>query len=145
MLATETVQRWMTSPAVNISPAWSVRRAHSLMQELGIRHLPVVADLKLVGIVTLSDILEAEPSDATSLSAWELNFLWDKLTVEQIMTRKVVTTRPDALIVETVQTMFDQKFSGLPVVDAEGHLVGMLSQIDIYRMVLKLSEATLPV
>ena len=141
MLKTTTVRDWMTSPALTVSPSWSVRSAYDLMKELGIRHLPVVDKDKLVGILTLSDIREAQPSDATTLSAWELNYLWEKLTVERVMTSPVVTVRADERVVDAVQIMLNRKFSGLPVVDAGDHLVGFLSQIDIYRMVAAAERA----
>ncbi|MFO7320849.1 MAG: CBS domain-containing protein [Chloroflexota bacterium] len=135
-IATATVREWMTSPALTVSPAWSIRRAYDFMQELGIRHLPVVENNKLVGILTLSDIREAKPSDATSLSVWELNYLWDQLTVERVMTTDVITTSPDALVVDAARTLLEHKFSGLPVVDEEGRVVGFLSQVDINRMLV---------
>jgi CBS-domain-containing membrane protein len=140
MFETITVRQWMTSPAVTITSAWSIPSAFSLMKEMGIRHLPVVDNGKLVGIVTLSDILEAEPSDATTLSVWELSYLWNKLTVETVMTRNVFTISPDAPILDAVQMLLDHKFRGLPVVDKAGELVGFLSEIDVYRLILQVRE-----
>lgn len=136
MLATALVKEWMTSPAVTITPSWPLRRAYETMVELGIRHLPVVDEHVLVGILTLSDIRDAKPSDATTLSVWELNYLWDQLTVERIMTTSVITTTPDSDVIDAVQTMLDNKFSGLPVVDQDRHVVGFLSQIDVYRLLV---------
>lgn len=140
MLATATVREWMTSPAVTISPSWTLRRAYEHMVELGIRHLPVVENDKLAGILTLSDIRDAKPSDATTLSVWELNYLWDQITVDRVMTQKVVTTTPDTLVGDAVRVMLDHKFSGLPVVDASGYVIGFLSQIDIYRLLVTATE-----
>jgi acetoin utilization protein AcuB len=141
MLKTATVREWMTSPALTVSPSWSVRSAYDLMNELGIRHLPVVTQGELVGILTLSDIREAQPSDATTLSAWELNYLWEKLTVERVMTTPVVTVRADDRVVDAIQIMLDRKFSGLPVIGTDGALEGFLSQIDIYRLLVATERA----
>lgn len=143
MLASALVKDWMTSPAVTITPSWTLRRAYDTMTELGIRHLPVVDRQTLVGILTLSDIRDAKPSDATTLSIWELNYLWDRITVEQTMTPDVVTTTPDERVIDAVRTMLDHKFSGLPVVDANRHVVGFLSQIDIYRLLVVTAEQEL--
>ena len=140
MLKTAIVKEWMTSPAVTITPLYSLRRAYELMTELGIRHLPVVDKDVLVGILTLSDIRDAKPSDATTLSIWELNYLWDQLTVDRIMTRQVITASPEALVTTAVQTMLDHKFSGLPVIDSDNRVVGFLSQIDIYRLLVTSAE-----
>jgi CBS domain-containing protein len=137
MLSTACVKNWMTTPPITIPPSLPLRTAYDMMVEMGIRHLPVVDGTFLVGILTMSDIRDAKPSDATSLSVWELTYLWDQLTVERIMTTKVVTTRPGALVVDAVETMLNNKFSGLPVVNDAHHVVGFLSQIDIYRLLVQ--------
>src|SRR5215207_9375450 len=92
------VREWMTSPVNSIIPATPISTAHQIMKEHGIRRLPVVEDNKLVGIITIGDVREASPSDATTLSIWELNSLWAQLTVERIMTKTVFTLRPDESI-----------------------------------------------
>ena len=94
----------------------------------------------LVGILTLSDVREAKPSDATTLSIWELNYLWDQLTVERTMTRPVISTTANAHVIDAVSQMLDHKFSGLPVVDDANHVVGFLSQIDVYRLLVAAAE-----
>lgn len=137
MLATARVRNWMTSPPITIAPSLPLRTAYDMMAEFGIRHLPVVDGTFLVGILTMSDIRDAKPSDATSLSVWELTYLWDQLTVDRIMTTQVVSTPPDALVVDAVQTMLDNKFSGLPVTDDARQVVGFLSQIDVYRLLVQ--------
>jgi acetoin utilization protein AcuB len=140
MLVNATIRDWMTTPAVSISPAASIRSAHHLMKEFGIRHLPVVEQEHLVGILTLSDIREASPSDASSLSVWELNYLWDKLTVDRVMTTDVITAKPDWLMIEAVRTLLDKKISGLPVIDNDGYLVGIVTEVDIFRLVITMTE-----
>lgn len=142
-VATATVREWMTSPALTVTPSWSIRRAYDCMTEAHIRHLPVVERDRLVGILTLSDIRDARPSDATTLSIWELNYLWDQLTVEKVMTQSVITTTPETLVIDAVKTMLEHKFSGLPVVDEHHRVVGFLSQIDIYRMLVAEAEREL--
>lgn len=140
MLSAALVRDWMTSPAVTVSPTWTIRKAYELMTELGIRHLPVVSKGSLAGILTLSDIRDAKPSDATTLSIWELNYLWDQITVASVMTTHVITTTPDARVIDAVRTMLDLKCSGLPVVDSDGRVVGFLSQIDVYRLIVEASD-----
>ncbi|HLV34863.1 MAG TPA: CBS domain-containing protein [Spirillospora sp.] len=137
MLDEVLVKEWMSSPVVTIAPETPISKAHQLMKEQGIRRLPVVEKGRLVGIVTIGDIREASPSDATTLSIWELNYLWAQLTVEKVMTRKVHTVKPDSPIVDAAQIMLDQKVSGLPVVDDAGSLVGILTESDIFRMLVK--------
>ncbi len=136
MLDTVLVKEWMTSPVISVSPATSISAAHQIMKEKGIRRLPVLENGALVGIVTIGDVREASPSDATTLSIWELNYLWAQLTVEKVMTRKVLTVRPDTTIIDAAQVMLENKVSGLPVVDSDGQLVGMITESDVFRMLV---------
>jgi CBS domain-containing protein len=137
MLENVMVLEWMTSPVISVSPTTSISNAHQIMKENGIRRLPVVEDDRLVGIVTIGDVREASPSDATTLSIWELNYLWAQLTVERVMTRKVLTLTPEMCILDAAQIMLDSKVSGLPVVNQNGKLEGILTESDIFRMLVK--------
>lgn len=131
----ELIKDWMTKDVVVVTPNTTVPDAHRLMTEKGIRRLPVMDGNKLVGIVTRGDVRGAEPSEATTLSIWELNYLLAKLKLSEIMTRKPVTVSPNATIGEGAQLMLDNKISGLPVVDGDGKLVGIITESDIFRLV----------
>lgn len=137
------VKEWMTTPVVSISPNVSIVNAHQIMKENGVRRLPVLENERLVGIVTLGDIREASPSDATTLSIWELNYLWAQLTVEKVMTRKVMTISEDSPILDAAQIMLDHKVSGLPVLDDKGKVVGVITESDIFRMLIQSREKVL--
>lgn len=141
MLENVTVREWMTSPVLTISPTASISNAHQMMKENGVRRLPVVDHDRLVGIITIGDVREASPSDATTLSIWELNYLWAQLTVEKIMTRHPYTIEAGNSILDAAQIMLDKKISGLPVVDDEGKLVGMITESDVFRMLVKQRQA----
>jgi CBS domain-containing protein len=130
------VREWMSPNPITITPKTSLGAANRLMKENNIRRLPVVQDGKLVGIVTLGDLREASPSDATSLSIFEIHYLLAKLTVEDIMTRDPVTVSPDTTVYDAAQLMLENKIGGLPVVE-EGHVVGVITESDIFRMVVQ--------
>jgi CBS domain-containing protein len=131
----ELIKDWMTKEVVVVSPKTTVPDAHRLMTENGIRRLPVMDGDKLVGIVTRGDVRGAEPSEATTLSIWELNYLLARLKLSEIMTRKPVTISPNATVGEAAQVMLDNKISGLPVVDGNRKLVGIITESDIFRLV----------
>jgi CBS domain-containing protein len=137
MLENVLVKEWMSSPVKTVVPDTAISKAHQLMKDDGIRRLPVMDSGRLVGIVTIGDIREASPSDATTLSIWELNYLWAQLTVEKVMTRDVISVRPDVSMIDAAKLMLDNKISGLPVVDHQGGLVGILTESDIFRMLVK--------
>lgn len=134
------VRDWMTEEVITVRPTLPISDAHNIMQKNDIRRLPIVDDGKLVGIVTIGDVREASPSDATTLSIWELNYLWAQLTVGKIMTRDLRTVTPDAAILDAAQTMLDYKVSGLPVVDGD-RLVGVITESDIFRMLVRTRSA----
>lgn len=132
---TQLVQDWMVREIVTISSDTSVPAAQRLMHDHCIRHLPVVDDGRLVGIVTWGDIRQAWASDATTLSVFELYALLDRLAVSQVMTREPVTISPHLSIARAAQIMLERKIGCLPVVD-HGRLVGIITECDIFRMVM---------
>ena len=137
-----TVKDWMSSPVQAVERDTSVADAYNIMMQKGIRRLPVVEgadgehDGRLVGIVTLGDLREARPSPATSLSIYELNYLLAKLTVGQVMTHNPYTVSPSTPIQQAARTMLVRKVSGLPVVDEEGKTIGIITETDIFRMLI---------
>lgn len=131
------VRMWMSKNLVTVSPDTPIMEARDLMRKNNIRRLPVIKDGKLVGIVTFGDIQEASPSDATSLSIWELNYLLAKTTVAEIMTKKVITISPDDTIERAALMMRENKVGGLPVLE-DGKLVGMITESDIFQVMIEL-------
>ncbi len=130
------VLEWMTPNPITISPKTTLPEAQKLMKERKIRRLPVVDDGKLVGIVTQNDLFHAGPSQATSLSIHELNYLLDKLTVDKFMTRKVHTVLPSSSIRDAAGLMLQYRISGLPVLSA-GRVVGIITESDIFRLLIR--------
>ena len=122
------VKEWMTTPVISVEADTPVADAYNIMMERSIRRLPVVQNGKLVGIVTLGDLREARPSSATSLSIYELNYLLSKLTVNKVMTHNPFTITPDTPIEIAAKMMMDRKVAGLPVVDEEANLVGIITE-----------------
>jgi CBS domain-containing protein len=131
----ELVKNWMTREVITITPETALPEAHRLMTAKKIRRLPVMDMRRLVGIITLGDVREAEPSGVTSLSIWELHYLLSKLEIKEIMTPNPVTITLDTTITQAAKLMLDKKISGLPVVDPQGELVGIITESDIFRMV----------
>jgi acetoin utilization protein AcuB len=124
----------MSSPVVTVAPDTPFEDALQQMRDHGFRRLPVVNPKgKLVGIVSERDLLHAAPSSATSLSIWEVHYLLWKIRVREIMTRDVITTTPDMPIEDAASLMVTNKIGGLPVVDGNGKIVGVITETDIFR------------
>lgn len=133
----------MTHPVVNVPPDMAIQDALQLMKKEGIRRTPVVKDGKLVGIVSDKDLLNASPSQATSLSVWELHYLLSKITVSEVMTKSVIVVTEDTPIEEAARIMADNKIGGLPVMRGSG-VVGIITETDIFRLMLELTGAREP-
>ncbi len=131
----------MTKPAITIRPETTMPDALDLMRKEHIRRLPVVnKNGELVGIVTEADLQKASPSEATSLSIYEITYLLSKLTVDRIMTRKVITTTEDTPLEEAARLMADHSIGGLPVMRGK-NIVGIITETDLFRIFLELFGA----
>jgi len=126
------VRDLMTAKPITVDPDTPMLQARQRMAEERIRHLVVVDDARVVGIVTDRDIRLNLPSPATSLSVWELNYLLSRLTVGGVMSAAVIVVDPDRPIAEAARLMLDHKIGALPVVD-EGRLIGIVTESDFVR------------
>jgi acetoin utilization protein AcuB len=133
----------MQSRLVTVSPRTTLPQAMRLAAERRIRHLPVVEGPDLVGIVSDRDLKQAMASPATSLEVHELNYLLNRLTVAEIMTRTVVTIGPLFPVEEAARLMLQEKISALPVVDG-GRLVGIVTETDLLDLLVRAMGADGP-
>lgn len=129
----------MSSPVVTVKPEMPFQDALKLMHERRFRRLPVT-DTKgmLVGIVAERDLLYASASPATSLSVWELNYLLSKITLRELMTKDVITIRPDTPIEDAAHLMKEKRIGGLPVVDDNHHPIGIITETDIFKIFVEM-------
>jgi acetoin utilization protein AcuB len=133
------VANWMSKNIITVDENDSMHGAMKLLKEHDIRMLPVMKNGKLVGIVTDRDLKKASASDATSLEIHELFYLLTRIKVKNIMTKEVITVPPDFTVEETAQVLQKNKISGAPVVDAEGQIVGTITQTDLFRVLISLT------
>ena len=138
------VKERMSHPVITVHPDMPIQEAHWLMQKERVRRFPVVDKRgRLVGIVSETDILHASPSDATSLSIWEVNYLLSKIIVKNVMTQNVITISTDTPIEEAARIMADNKIGGLPVV-RDDEVVGIITETDLFKIFLELMGAREP-
>jgi acetoin utilization protein AcuB len=132
------VSERMSKPVLTIPQDTPVQEALAQMRRDKVRRFPVVNKHgAMVGMVSESDLLNASPSEATTLSVWEINYLLSKITVERVMARDVVTTEEDCPIEEAARIMADKKIGALPVM-REGRLVGIVTETDIFKVLLEI-------
>lgn len=127
----------MTSPVVTVDTKTPLYDALALMKSRRIRRLPVMKGRKLVGIVTWTDLMRAQPSPATSLTVWEIPGLLLKTPVREVMSTEVVTISPTAPIEEAAVLMRQHKIGGLPVIE-QGGMIGIITESDVFDAIVEL-------
>lgn len=130
----------MSKPVITIPPDMPINDALITMKKDHIRRAPVIQNGKLIGIVSDKDLLNASPSQATSLSVWEMNYLLSKITVKDVMTKKVMTVDENTPIEEAARILADNKIGGMPVMRGD-KVVGMITETDLFKMFLELMGA----
>lgn len=130
------VEQVMQAGVATITPKTSLPEALELVRQRGIRHLPVVENGTLVGIVSDRDLKRAMASTATSLERHELRYLLDKLTAGEIMTSTVITAGRMLPIEEAARLMVKEKISALPVTE-DGRLIGIVTETDVLELFVR--------
>ena len=134
------IKDWMSKSPVTAKPSTSIMKAAKLMKENGFRRLPVIDDDgRLVGIVSDRDIKEASPSKATTLDMHELYYLLSEIKVGDIMTKTVITVGPDDTVEKAAVLMLRHNVGGMPVVDAKGLVVGVITDSDIFKVLVSIT------
>lgn len=123
----------MTPNPITVSSTATIIDAMHLMKKHKFRRLPVVENGKLVGIVTDRDLREISPSQATSLSIFEINYLLSKMLVRDIMKKKLITVQGDATVEEAALLMYNHKIGGMVVLDADDKVIGVITETDIFK------------
>ena len=121
------VGRKMTTDLITVNTDTPLIIARDLLREHIIKQLPVVDEQgSLVGILTDRDIKQAWASPATTLSIYELTYVLQKLTVESVMMKDVITISPDATVERAAKILHTRRIGSLPVVEND-KLVGLIA------------------
>ena len=131
------VHEMMQQDVITATPAMSLRQVQRLMHDHRIRHIPVVSETHLVGIVSDRNIRNALPSPATTLTKGEINYRMDTTPIDTCMSRDVVTITPEDDMVQAARLLLQHKFGSVPVVVGE-RLVGVITETDCLRAFLAL-------
>jgi acetoin utilization protein AcuB len=124
------VEKWMTRDVITVQPHEKIIDAFELMQRQGIRHLPVIEDGELKGLVTDRDIRLALIPSPLSTPEDRMYHLGALERVDEIMTTDLIIVSPNATIEEAAKLIAQHKIGAVPVV-AQGTLVGILTETDI--------------
>jgi acetoin utilization protein AcuB len=134
---------YMHTSLITVLPETLVSTARQQMRAHRVRHLPVVNNAQqLVGIVTDRDIRQAAASDTPYMGEHELLYLLEQMTVQDIMTRQVITVRQDTPLVEAGQLFINSKVGCLPVLGDDQKLVGIVTVTDLLQAYVNQHETT---
>ena len=120
------VKNWMIKKVISIPIDCPIEEALILMKKYSIRHLPVVENKTLLGLITEGDLRQ-----------FTISSLKKEVTLEQIMIKNPVTVSPNDSLEEAARLIYRYKIGGLPVVD-KGKLVGILTTPDILTAFIQL-------
>jgi len=120
----------MTEPAVAVSPSDSLIDAAKLMVDHQIRHLPVVEDGAVVGMLSDRDIRTVAGDPVRYLEAGDGAHL---LSVRDAMATTALTIHENRPLRDVANELVDEKVGALPIVDADGKLIGIVSYVDALR------------
>ena len=126
----------MTSDVIAVPPELPLVTAWDLMKRWRFRHLPVVAERRVVGILTDRDLLRGAADDGDDV------VIGDGL-VGEAMSVASITCRRDTSVSWLATAMIEHKIDGVPVVDAEGRLVGLVTSTDLLKLLIDHDEAKL--
>ena len=131
------VKDYMTREPYTVTGDTVLSKAIDIMRKHNFHRVPVVdADGKLEGLITGGMVEES--SGNTSLSIYELNYLFSRTKVSDMMIRDVKTTTADVLVEEAAQKMLDNGIAVLPVVDEENRVIGIITDRDIFQALVTL-------
>lgn len=138
-IAHRSVSDFMTAPCIACSPYVSLAEAHELLKKNHIRRLPVVEqENRILGVITQHDVLSARPAEAAHARTPEdLVRVLSSITVGVVMTKKPLCVYQTDTVGRAAEIMLDNKIGGLPVIDVNDMLVGVVTESDIFRAIAR--------
>lgn len=131
------VSEIMTKNIHRVSLSDDLSTAEALMKKNHIRHLPVVENEKIIGMLSLNDLLRISFADAVNSDGDEVETaVYDMFSVEQVMTAKVQHISSDISVTEAARLFLKCEFHALPVVD-NNCLTGIITTTDIINYFLQ--------
>jgi CBS domain-containing protein len=135
----------MESEVVTLAATDRLDLADDVMRLGQVRHIPVLEDGRVVGIVTHRDLLAASLSKALAFDPQQRRTFMHSVDVGEVMVRDVVTIAPEATLAEAASLLLGRRIGCLPVVKPDGTLVGLVTETDLLRAAFASGEDALEV
>ncbi|HNP88386.1 MAG TPA: CBS domain-containing protein [Kouleothrix sp.] len=136
--AEEEIRFWMRAPAITINLAAPLSEALALMHEHDVRRLPVVIDTgELRGVITQGDIRGADVLRAAGFDPFDVAEGLRTVKVYEVMSTEPITVAPETGLREAAMLMIENKIGGLPVVNDEQHVIGIITESDLFEALVQ--------
>ena len=136
--AEQEIRFWMRAPAVTININAPVSEALALMREHDVRRLPVTIDTgELRGIITQGDIRGADILRAAGFDPVDIAAGLRQVKVNEVMSQDPLTVMAETGLREAALLMIENKIGGLPVVDDDNNVVGIITESDLFEALLQ--------
>ncbi len=129
------VSEIMSTNLITLGVFDSLETAEKLFKKHKIRHIPVVNDSEIVGMLSYSDLLRISFADVTNNEDNVDTFVYNMFTVQQLMAKNLTVVSPEVTIKDVAQIFAEREFHALPVVD-EDVLKGIITTTDLSMYLL---------
>ncbi|MGB5243444.1 MAG: CBS domain-containing protein [Lutimonas sp.] len=126
----EPISKIMTKEVITLNLSNTLYTAEKRLKKNNIRHIPVVNGKRLMGMISLSDILRISFIDAYNEEGTVDTAIYNMMSIEDLMIKNLVTVPSHTTIYEVAKLLANKKFHSLPIVDDE-HLVGIVTTTDL--------------
>lgn len=133
------VKYWMSKDVITVQADDSMQKAMDLLEKNSVHMLPVMDNAELVGVVTDRDLKRAKAAIATTMNTYDLKKIQSEIRVNSFMSKDLITVPKDFSIEETAEKLIENKISGVPVVDEDGMLEGVITKTDLFKVLISLT------
>lgn len=133
------VKHYMTKEVITATSDVKISDAVDIMEEHDFHRLPIVDQGKFVGLITEEMIAKNSPSKVSSLSIYEMNYLFDKVLIKDLMEKNVRTIDENVLLEEAALIMTDNDITVLPVLNKKNEIIGIITHKDIFKALIELT------
>lgn len=133
------VKHYMTKDVFTVTSDVKITDAVNIMEENNFHRLPVVENNQFIGLITEELIAKGSPSKVSSLSIYEMNYLFDKVLVKDLMKTEVITISDDIHVEEAAVLMAEKDITVLPVVNDTNEVIGIITHKDIFKALIQLT------
>lgn len=136
MKRNESISHIMSADPVTVHEGQKLSEVRHLLQEHKIHHIPVVSGRRFIGLISSADLLRVSYGDVYTQDTRTVDALLDTLTIREVMSEDVRTAAATATIRESAEALSSGSYHCLPVVDAAGDLVGVVTSTDLIQFLL---------